>query len=116
MARWLHLGWSLPLLLAVLALGALDYLAYTPSGLQVVARALNGRIGPVNIQVKGASGVLAYGLHVDQLIIDHRRVHIEIESATGMLSILPLAWRTIDVPYLHAQRLLIRVLPRIDDG
>jgi translocation and assembly module TamB len=116
MARWLHLCWSLPLLLAVLALGALDYLAYTPGGLQVVARALNRRIGPVNIQIKGASGVLAYGLHVDLLVIDHRRVHIEIEDASGQMAILPLAWRTIDVPAVHAQRLLIHVLPRIDNG
>ena len=47
MARWVHLCWSLPLLLVVLALGALDYLAYTPAGLKTVETVLNRRIGPV---------------------------------------------------------------------
>jgi translocation and assembly module TamB len=115
MARLLHLFWSLPLLLAVLALGAVDYLAYTPGGLRVVAKALNRRIGPVTLHIEGASGTLAYGLHLDLLVIDHRRVHLEIENASGQLAILPLAWRTI-VPTVHAQRLLIHVLPHVDDG
>jgi translocation and assembly module TamB len=116
MARLLHLCWSLPLLLAVLALGAVDYLAYTPGGLKVVSRELNRRIGPVTLHIEGATGTLAYGLHVDRLIIDHRRVHIEIQNATGKLAIPPLFWRTIDVPQVHAEQLLIRVLPHVDDG
>jgi translocation and assembly module TamB len=116
MARLLHLCWSLPLLLAVLALGAVDYLAYSTGGLQVVSRALNRRIGPVTLHIEGATGTLAHGLHLDRLVIDHRRVHIEIENATGQLGILPLAWRTIYVPRVHAERLLIRVLPHVDDG
>jgi translocation and assembly module TamB len=116
MARLLHLCWSLPLLLAVLALGAVDYLAYTPGGLKIVASALNRRIGPVTLHIEGATGTLAHGLHLDRLIVDHRRVHIEIENATGQLGILPLVWRTIYVPQIHAERLLIHVLPRVDDG
>jgi translocation and assembly module TamB len=116
MVRWLHLCWSLPLLLAVLALGAVDYLAYTPAGLAVVARSLNRQIGPVRIEIHGARGTLAHGLHVDRLIIDHRRVHIEIEQLDGQVAILPLVWRTIQVPRVHAEQLLVHVLPHVDDG
>jgi hypothetical protein len=116
MSRWLHLCWLLPLLLAVLALGALDYLAYTPAGLKVVQSALNRRIGPVLVQAYGATGTLAYGLHVNRVVIDHRRVHIEIEDANAQLAILPLLWRTIQVPQLHAKRVLVRVFPRVEDG
>jgi translocation and assembly module TamB len=116
MARLLHLFWSVPLVLVVLALGAIDYLAYTPAGLKTVAKALNRQIGPVTLHIEGASGTLAYGVHLDRLIIDHRRVHLEIDNASGMLAILPLAWRTLSVPYVHADSLLIRVLPHVDDG
>ena len=112
MVRWLHLCWSLPLVLFVLALGALDYLAYTPAGLKVVAHALNRQLGPVRLQIFGARGTLAHAAHVDRLVIDHRRVHIEIENADGQMAILPLAWRTISIPHLHVERLLVHVLDR----
>jgi translocation and assembly module TamB len=114
MRRLLHLFW-LPALLA-LPLGALYYLAYTQSGLAVLASALNGRFGAVDIQLRGASGTLAHGLHVDSLVIDHRRVHIEVDDASGRLAILPLAWRTIRVPELHMGRLLVHALPRVGDA
>ncbi|HEX4377131.1 MAG TPA: translocation/assembly module TamB domain-containing protein [Steroidobacteraceae bacterium] len=116
MLRWLHLCWSIPLLLAVMALGAIDYLAFTPAGCQFVARALNRQIGPVKIEIHGARGTIAHALHVDLLVIDHRRVHIEIENADGQMAIMPLAWRTISISRLHAERVLVHVLPHIDDG
>jgi translocation and assembly module TamB len=106
----IHLVW-VPLLLVVLTLAALYYLAYTPGGLAVVASAVNRRIGPVDIHLRGASGTLAHGVHVDLLVIEHRRVHIEVEDFEGRLAILPLAWRTIRVPQFHAARLLIRMRP-----
>ena len=115
MRHWLHLCWTLPLLLVVLTLGAVDYLAYTENGLKFIESSLNRRIGPVTLQVRGATGSLAYGLHLDTLVIDHRRVHIEFENVSGTLVILPLAWRTIHVPQLHAERLLVHVLPHVDD-
>ena len=105
----IHLVW-VPVLLVALTLAALYYLAYTESGLAVVASALNRRFGPVQIQLRGVSGTLAHGVHVELLVIEHRRVHIEVEDASGRLAILPLAWRTIRVPQLHAARLLIRML------
>jgi hypothetical protein len=101
-------------LLLALPLAALYYLAYTEGGLAIVASHLNGRIGPVTIQLHGVSGTLAHGLHVDSLVIDHRRVHIEVDDASGRLAILPLAWRTIRVPDVHIGRLLVHALPRTD--
>jgi translocation and assembly module TamB len=115
MRRLIHLCW-IPLLLLALPLAALYYLAYTQSGLAVVAAALNGRVGALDIKLRGVSGTLARGLHVDLLVIDHRRVHIELEDASGRLAILPLAWRTIRVPQVHMARLLIHALPRVGGG
>ena len=105
----LHLFW-IPLAL-LLALTALYFLAYTPSGLKLIAAQFNGRVGPLQIQLQGASGTLAHGAHLDRLVIDHRRVHIEIEDASGRVAIAPLAWQMIRVPELRAARLLIHVLP-----
>jgi len=107
----IHLVW-VPVLLLGLPLAAVYYLAYTESGLAVVASALNRRLGPVTIQLRGVSGTLARGVHVDLLVFDHRRVHIEVEDADGRLAILPLAWRTVRVPVLHMGRLLVHALPR----
>ena len=98
------------LLLGLLAV--VYYLAYTESGLTVVAAALNRRLGPVTIQLRGVSGTLARGVHVERLVFDHRRVHIEVDDADGRLAILPLAWRTVRVPELHMGRLLVHALPR----
>jgi hypothetical protein len=92
----IHLIWVPVLLLGLLA--PVYYLAYTESGMAVVASALNRRLGPVTIQLRGVSGTLARGVHVDLLVLDHRRVHIEVEDADGRLAILPLAWRTVRVP------------------
>ncbi|HEY4975617.1 MAG TPA: hypothetical protein VII41_18545, partial [Steroidobacteraceae bacterium] len=101
-----------PLVLLALPLAALYYLAYTQSGLAVVAAHLNGHFAYVDIQLRGVTGTLAHGLHIDSLVIDHRRAHIEIDDASGRLAILPLAWRTIRVPQLHLGRLLVHALPR----
>jgi len=102
-------------LLLALPLAALYFLAYTERGLAVVASHLNGRIGYVTIELHGVSGTLARGLHIDSLVVDHRRVHIEVDDASGRLAILPLAWRTIRVPQLHMGRLLVHALPRDSD-
>lgn len=113
--RRIQFIWSLVLLLAV-PLSGLYYLGYTEGGLQLIAAALSGHVGPVNIQLRGVSGTLAGGLHVDQLVIDHRRAHIEIEDATARLAILPLAWQTIRAPEVHVRRLLVHALSVPDDG
>ncbi len=113
--RRLQFIWGLIVLLSV-PLSALYYLAFTEAGLQLIATALSGHLGPVDIQLRGVSGTLAYGVHVDLLVIDHRRAHIEIEDASGKLAILPLAWQTLRVPEVHAARLLVHALSPPDDG
>jgi translocation and assembly module TamB len=113
--RRLQFLWGLVLVLSV-PLSGLYYLAFTEGGLQLIATLLNGHLGPVDLQLQGVTGTLAYGVHVDLLVIDHRRAHIEIEDASGKLAILPLAWQTIRVPEAHAARLLVHALPAPDDG
>jgi hypothetical protein len=105
----LHLLW-IPLAL-LLALGLLYFLAYTPKGFTLVAAQFNRRLGPAQIQLIGASGTLARGAHIDRLVIDHRRVHIEIDDISGRIAIPPLAWQLIRVPELRAAHMLIHVLP-----
>ena len=109
--RWrhlLHLLWiPFALLLGVMSL---YLLAYTSRGLEVVVRQLNGRHGPVSIRVEGASGALARWVHIDHLVIDHRRAHIELDDVEGRISVLPLIVQTIRVPRLHARRLLVHAL------
>ena len=110
--RWrhlLHLLW-IPLALS-LALAALYFLAYTPRGLAVIVRQFSGQLGPVSIQIQGARGTLARGLHIQHLIIDHRRAHIELDDVDGRVSMLPLAWQTVRVPQLHVAHLLVHALP-----
>jgi translocation and assembly module TamB len=109
----LHLLW-IPLAL-LLALGLLYFLAYTPRGLTLVAAQFNGRVGPAQIRIQGASGTLARGAHIDRLVIDHRRVHIEIDDISGRIAIPPLAWQLIRVPELRAAHMLIHVLPNIGE-
>jgi translocation and assembly module TamB len=108
----LHLLW-IPLALAV-ALGALYGLAYTPRGLAILTHQLNGHLGSgpgaVAIEIQGATGTLARGFHLDHLVIDHRRAHIELDNVSGHISVLPLAWQTIRVPELRAGHMLIHAL------
>ncbi len=60
--------------------------------------------------IQGASGTLARGFHVDHLVIDHRRAHIELDDVSGRVSVLPLAWQTIRVPELRAEHMLLQAL------
>ncbi len=63
------------------------------------------------VQVQGASGTLARGLHIEHLVVDHRRAHIELDDVDGRVSMLPLAWQTVRVPQLHVAHLLVHALP-----
>jgi translocation and assembly module TamB len=110
--RWrhlLHLLW-IPLALG-LALAALYFLAYTPRGLAIIVHQFHGHLGPLSVEIRGASGTLARGLHIDHLVIDHRRAHIELDDVDARVSVLPLAWQTVRVPRLHAAHLLLHALP-----
>jgi translocation and assembly module TamB len=104
----LHLLW-IPLAL-LLALAALYFLAYTPRGLTLIAREFNGRVGPLTISLSGASGTLARGFHIDHVVIDQRRAHIELDDVSARISVLPLAWQTIRVPELRAEHMLVHAL------
>ncbi|HTP39679.1 MAG TPA: translocation/assembly module TamB domain-containing protein [Steroidobacteraceae bacterium] len=114
--RLLHSSW-ISLVLLLLAVGAaLYYLTDTEGGLQWVCRQLSRQIGKTSISIVDVKGTLRGGFTVRQLTIDHPRVHIEIDDAHGVLSILPLAWQTIRVPEAHAARLVIEVHHYVSPG
>lgn len=109
MKRLLHSSWITVAALLLIVSSALYCLTCTESGLQWVCRHLSRHIGKTDISIVDVKGTLRGGFTVAKLTIDHPRVHIVIEDASGILSILPLAWQTIRVPEAHAARLLIEV-------
>ena len=74
MHRAVHFSWISLVLLLLAAGGMSYYLGWTESGFRLVAAQLNGKLGPVTMQIRGARGTLVSGIKVDQLIIDHKRV------------------------------------------
>ena len=112
MHRAVHFSWISLVLLLLAAGGMSYYLGWTESGFRMVATQLNGRLGPVPLQISGARGTLVHGIQVDQLIIDHRRVHLEFDDIRGSISMLPLLWQTLQCGQVNIGRALIQVPPR----
>jgi hypothetical protein len=73
MRKLLHTSWIVLLLLLALPLGALYYLTCTDAGLRTLASHLSRRLGPVTLDIRGVSGALASGAHIDHIVVDHRR-------------------------------------------
>jgi translocation and assembly module TamB len=109
--RLMHTSWISLVLLLALSVSATYYLCWTESGLRHVASLLNRRIGPVTLHIEGVAGTLAGGAHVAHLTVDHKRVHIQIDDASGRLSLLPLVWQSIQTRDVVVGSLLIDVLP-----
>ena len=112
MRKLLHTSWIILLLLLALPLGALYYLTYTEAGLRTLASSLSRRLGPVTLDIRGASGALASGARFDRIVVDHRRAHIEADGASLRLAVLPLAWQTLRVPAASFEAVRIQVRPR----
>ncbi|MGA3158930.1 MAG: hypothetical protein ABSE43_15285, partial [Steroidobacteraceae bacterium] len=113
MHRAVHFSWISLVLLVLAASGMSYYLGWTESGFRKVAAQLNGRLGPVVLQVRGARGTLVGGIHVDQLIIDHERVHLEFDDIQGSISMLPLLWQTLQCGQVNVGHAVIQVPPHI---
>ena len=115
MHRAVHFSW-ISLLLLVLAAGSMSYyLGWTESGFRLVAAQLNGKLGPVTLQIRGARGTLVGGIQVDQLIIDHKRVHLEFDEIRGSISMLPLLWQTLQCGQVNIGHAVIQVRPHIPE-
>jgi translocation and assembly module TamB len=111
MRRLLHTSWISLLALVLLVAGASYYIGWTPSGLQRLVSLSNRRLGHVTLQISGARGTLHGGVHIDQLVVDHPRVHIVAINLDGRVALLPLLWQTIRVAHLQIEGLQIHVLP-----
>ncbi|HEX9139337.1 MAG TPA: hypothetical protein VF848_06075, partial [Steroidobacteraceae bacterium] len=109
--RLMHTSWICLVLLLGLAVGATYYFWWTESGLRTVASLLNRRLGPVTLHIEGVAGTLAGGARVAHLTIDHQRVHLQIDEASGRLSLLPLVWQSIQTRDVKVGSLLIDVHP-----
>jgi translocation and assembly module TamB len=116
MRKLLHTSWISALALVLMAGGAVYYCGWTESGLQHLARLLNGRIGPVKLEITGARGTLHAGLHVDRLVVEHERARVEARGLDGRVALLPLLWQTIQVKQLHCDVLQVHVLPYVNRG
>jgi len=116
MRRLFHSSWMALVALLASALAALYWLGWTESGLDFLASKLSRTIGPVEMRFEGPRGTLAYGLHMDRFVLDHRRVHIEADDINLSASLVRLFALNIHVnPDARVARLLIRVLPNTDD-
>lgn len=113
MHRAVHFSWISLVLLVLAASGMSYYLGWTENGFRMVAAQLNGRLGPVTLQVRGARGTLVGGIRVDQLIIDHERVHLEFDDIQGSISMLPLLWQTLQCGQVNVGHAVIQVPPHI---
>jgi autotransporter translocation and assembly factor TamB len=111
MRKLLHSSWIALVLLLALPLGALYYLTCTDAGLRTLAAALSRRLGPVTLEIRGVSGALASGAHIERIVVDHRRVRIEAQAADLRLAVLPLAWQTLRVPAASFRSVRIQVRP-----
>ncbi|MFO1408982.1 MAG: hypothetical protein U1F06_01190 [Steroidobacteraceae bacterium] len=112
MRKLLHTSWVVVLLLLALPLGALYYLTCTDAGLRTLAGTLSRRIGPVRLEIRGVSGNLAGGAHIDQVVVEHRRVRVQADDARLRLAVLPLAWQRLRVRDATFATVLIQVHPR----
>lgn len=115
MRRLFHASWIALFVLVLAALAAFYWVGFTESGLHRLATYLSGRVGPVTLRIEGVRGTLSYGADVEHFVLDHRRVHIEVDHAHVNLSMIGLFALNIHVPRATADRLLVQVLPLPDE-
>lgn len=111
--RW---SWVLLAVPILASLALLYYIGWTDAGFSTLAARLSRQLGPVTLQLQGASGSLAGGAHLDRLVLDHRRSHIEARDVQLKVAILPLFWGTVRIQQTQIGELRLRVLPRQEDN
>ena len=110
MTRRRRIAIGLLALLTLLPSAAVIWVAATERGLQLLATRLH-QVGPVLLQIDGASGSLAGGFHLDSFDLQHRRVHLHLVNVDGRVALLPLLWQTLTVTRLQIDDALVDVLP-----
>ena len=113
MRRWVIFGVAaVAMLLLATPLVALYYLAYTEEGLALILSRMPHRIAGSEITVRGARGVIARGLHIDSVDIEHERVHLRFDQIDGRIRLVPLILQTIRSPELKIRSAQVEVRRR----
>lgn len=100
-----------PLVIASLAI---VWLCYTAAGLQFALRQLN-HVPDLAVQVQGVTGRLAGPLHVERLILEHARVHIDIDRLDVDLTPAYLLSGLVAINRLRVAQLKVALKPPARD-
>ena len=74
---------------------AVYYFAFTESGFKFLISRIPHQVAGVGIDIINAGGTVAHGIHVEQLDIDHRLVHLTFKNIRGRVELTPLLLQTI---------------------
>jgi translocation and assembly module TamB len=88
------------------------FVLYTEAGVNLLARHLPRHIAGVEIQLHGIRGSVAHGLHIDQLLIRQRRVHLTFDDVNLSLELAPALLQTLHARQLDIGNLRIEVIRR----
>ncbi|HEX3836000.1 MAG TPA: translocation/assembly module TamB domain-containing protein [Steroidobacteraceae bacterium] len=113
MRRWL-IGLLAGLIVTALAVPvALSwFVLYTEPGVNLLVRHLPRRIAHAEVQLHGVRGSVAHGLHIDQLLIHHRRVNLTFDDINLTLDLAPALLQTLHARKLDIGNLRIEVIRR----
>jgi len=79
----------------VVPCAAVYYFAFTESGLQYLFSQIPHKAAGVGLEFLGARGTLARGIHIDQVEIDHRLVHLTFKNVNARVELTPLLLQTV---------------------
>jgi len=85
---------------------------YTESGAQFIVRHLPRHLGPVTLEIDGFSGSVAYGLHVERVVVDHELVHLTFDDIDARVALAPLLLQSIRVLEGHVGHADVQVRRR----
>jgi translocation and assembly module TamB len=88
------------------------YVIYTEPGVNLVVRHLPQRFGATEVELRGVHGSIAHGLHLDQLLIRTRRVHLTFDNVNIQLELAPTLLQTLHARRLDIGNLRIQVIRR----
>ena len=100
-------------LLLLIPLAAIYFLAYTEAGFRFAVRVTPHKLGPITMDIRGASGTLVDGINVESFDLVHDRVHVHATGIHGRVNVLPLLWQTIDAHDAHIEAAFVQVFPRV---
>ena len=108
--------WSFAILVAlVLAIPTVGFyvLGYTEGGLRFVIENLPKKVGRVTMHAEGVTGTLSGGFTLKLFTLEHERVSLRFEDASGRIAMLPLLWQTIETHDLRIRHGYAGIHPRI---